>query len=99
MSTPSVSPRTPEPAPRDVAPTELGRSVLAFERDWNGTGGAKEAAIRSQLGLTATRYYQVLHAVIDDPAALAEDPLLVRRLQRLRAKRAASRAARTFRTG
>jgi hypothetical protein len=80
-------------------PTELERRVLAFERDWTGTAGAKEAAVRSQLGLTPTRYYQTLHAVIDNPIALAEDPLLVRRLQRLRASRSRARAERTFRTG
>jgi hypothetical protein len=91
--------RAPEAEGADGAPTELERRVLAFERDWDGTTGAKEAAIRSQLGLTTTRYYQLLHAVIDNPIALVEDPLLVRRLQRLRATRAETRAARTFRRG
>jgi hypothetical protein len=97
MSTATPSPRPGTGAPAGPEPSELERRVLAFERDWEGTGGAKEAAIRSQLGLTTTRYYQLLHAVIENPIALAEDPLLVRRLQRLRATRSRARAARTFR--
>jgi hypothetical protein len=44
--------------------------------------------------LSATRYYQVLNQVIDNPAALAAEPLLVRRLRRLRANRQKTRAAR-----
>ena len=44
--------------------------------------------------LSPTRYYQVLNEVIDNPAALAEDPLLVRRLRRLRTSRQKARSAR-----
>ena len=47
-------------------------------------GGAKETAIRDRFGVTPTRYYQVLNALVDRPDALALDPLLVRRLRRLR---------------
>lgn len=71
--------------------------MLDFERDWVGTSGAKDAAVRSQLGLSATRYYQLLHRAIEHPSALAEDPMLVRRLQRLRAARSRARASRVFR--
>ncbi|GAB3410288.1 hypothetical protein GCM10027515_30440 [Schumannella luteola] len=77
--------------------TDAERRVLDFERDWIGRGGAKEAAIRSELGLTSARYHQLLHSAIDRPDALAADPLLVRRLQRLRTARTRARAARTFR--
>lgn len=72
------------------------RDVLAFERHWWRYAGAKEAAIREQFGLSATRYYQVLNAVIDRPEALAADPLLVRRLRRMRATRQRQRSARTL---
>jgi hypothetical protein len=82
---------------REMAPlTELDLRVLDFERDWAARVGAKEAAIRSEFGLPAARYYQMLNALVDSPAALRHDPLLVRRLQRLRETRRQSRAARTF---
>lgn len=77
--------------------SELELRLLAFERDSADRMGAKEAAIRSEFGLPAARYYQMLYALIDSPDALRHDPLLVRRLQRLRDARTRSRAARTFR--
>ncbi|TPW72864.1 DUF3263 domain-containing protein [Schumannella sp. 10F1B-5-1] len=91
------SPSTPQPAADPDALTDAERRVLDFERDWIGRSGAKESAIRTELGLTSARYHQLLHAAIDRPDALAEDPLLVRRLQRLRESRTRARAARTFR--
>lgn len=69
-------------------------ALLDFAADRWAYAGAKETAIADQLGLTASRYYQVLNAAIEHPAALARDPLLVRRLQRLRAARARQRSAR-----
>jgi hypothetical protein len=63
------------------------REMLAFERQWWRYPGAKEAAIRERFGMSATRYYQVLNALVDRPEALAIDPLLVRRLRRMRAAR------------
>jgi hypothetical protein len=66
--------------------------VLAFERQWWRYAGAKEAAIREQFGLSATRYYQVLNTLIDRPEALAADPLLVRRLRRMREVRQRQRS-------
>ncbi|MEU2350765.1 DUF3263 domain-containing protein [Modestobacter sp. NPDC049651] len=72
------------------------RDVLAFERQWWRYGGAKEEAIRERFGLSATRYYQVLNAVIDRPEALATDPLLVRRLRRVRSARQRQRSGRVL---
>ena len=66
-------------------------SILDFERDWTRHGGAKEEAVRSEFGLSAARYYQVLNALMDSPAALAYDPMLVKRLQRMRDNRASAR--------
>ena len=63
--------------------------ILAFERQWWKFAGAKEQAIRDKFQMSATRYYQVLNALIDKPEALAHDPLLVKRLRRLRATPAA----------
>lgn len=74
------------------------REVLAFERQWWRFAGAKEAAIRERFGLSATRYYQVLNSVIDRPEALAADPLLVRRLRRMRSARQRQRSGRTLGT-
>jgi Protein of unknown function (DUF3263) len=67
--------------------------ILAFERQWWKFAGAKEQAIRDKFQMSATRYYQVLNALIDKPAALAQDPLLVKRLRRLRATRQRNRSA------
>lgn len=65
--------------------TERDREILAFERHWWRHAGAKEQAIRDTFGLSATRYYQLLNRLLDQPAALAHDPVLVGRLRRIRA--------------
>ena len=70
------------------------REILAFERQWWKYAGAKEQAIRELFDMSATRYYQVLNALVDKPEALAADPMLVKRLRRLRASRQKARAAR-----
>lgn len=64
--------------------TDVQREMLAFERLWWRWQGAKENAIRERFGMSATRYYQLLCALLDGPAAEAEDPLTVRRLRRRR---------------
>ena len=74
--------------------SERDREILAFERHWWKYAGAKEQAVREKFQMSATRYYQVLNALIDRPAAMAFDPLLVRRLRRLRAARQRARSAR-----
>ncbi|NLE71711.1 MAG: DUF3263 domain-containing protein [Actinomycetales bacterium] len=74
--------------------SERDQQVLAFERQWWKYAGAKEQAIRELFGMSATRYYQVLNALIDSPAALAHDPMLVKRLRRMRASRQRARTAR-----
>jgi len=70
------------------------REILAFERQWWKYAGAKEQAIRELFDMSATRYYQVLNALIDTPEALAADPMLVKRLRRMRADRQRRRSAR-----
>lgn len=74
--------------------TDLEVAVLDFERAWWKFEGAKESALRERFGHGSTRHYQLLNAVIDRPEALAHDPLLVRRLRRLRAERARQRSSR-----
>src|SRR5690348_16888558 len=70
------------------------REILAFEGQWWKYAGAKEQAVRELFDMSATRYYQLLNALVDRQEALAADPLLVRRLRRLRASRQRTRAAR-----
>jgi hypothetical protein len=70
------------------------REILAFERQWWKYAGAKEQAVRELFDMSATRYYQVLNALIDRPDALAFDPMLVKRLRRMRASRQRARSAR-----
>src|SRR3954462_3295137 len=86
---PGASPVTGELSERD-------RAILAFERQWWKFAGAKEQAIRELFDMSATRYYQVLNALIDRPEALATDPMLVKRLRRLRSARQPARSARRF---
>jgi Protein of unknown function (DUF3263) len=73
--------------------------MLAFERQWWKYAGAKEQAIRELFDMSATRYYQALNSMIDRPAALAADPMLVKRLRRLRSGRQRARAARRLGVG
>jgi hypothetical protein len=74
--------------------SERDCEILDFERQWWKYAGAKEQAVRERFEMSTTRYYQVLNALIDRPEALAQDPLLVRRLRRLRAARQRQRSAR-----
>jgi hypothetical protein len=70
------------------------RQVLDFEREWWKHPGAKERQIRERLGLSLARYHHLLNRAIDRPEALAYDPMLVRRLRRLRESRRRKRFAR-----
>src|SRR6202030_813544 len=74
--------------------TRREHDILAFERQWWKFAGSKEDAIRELFSMSATRYYQVLNALVDRPEAMAADPMLVKRLRRLRASRQKARAAR-----
>lgn len=77
----------PSPSGEGAAHTGLDardRAVLAMERRGWPSPGAKERAIREQLDLSPTRYYQLLNALLDDPAAIRHDPVTVNRLRRVR---------------
>ena len=76
---------------RAVALGERERSILDFERSWWQSPGPKESAIRATFGLSTTRYYQILNDLLDDDLALQYDPLVVRRLRRLRDRRRRAR--------
>lgn len=80
----------PEPEPEsaeetsDVALSPREQGVLALERRGWASAGAKERAVREELGLAPVRYYQLLNALLDDRRALAHDPVTVNRLRRVR---------------
>ncbi|MDE0974804.1 MAG: DUF3263 domain-containing protein [Candidatus Nanopelagicales bacterium] len=73
--------------------SERNQAVLGFERQWWKYSGAKEAAIRELFDMSATRYYQLINSLIDTPEALEFDPMMVKRLRRMRSSRQASRSA------
>ena len=73
--------------------SELEIKMLEFERTWWRHAGAKESLIKELFNLTPPAYYQLLNNLIDRPAALMAEPLLVKRLLRLREQRTASRSS------
>ncbi|WP_405685716.1 DUF3263 domain-containing protein [Streptomyces sp. NBC_00057] len=80
----TAPPNGPDGTDGPVGLSARDRAVLAVERQsWAGPG-AKERAIRERLGISPTRYYQLLNALLDDRRALEEDPVTVNRLRRVR---------------
>ena len=78
---------------------ERAREILDFERGWWQRTGSKERAIRQAFGLSAARYYRILNRLIDSPEALRYDPMLVKRLRRLRTERRRQRFERDLGLG
>ena len=68
--------------------------MLAFERQWWKYAGAKERAIHELFDMSATRYYQLLNALLDKQEAMRVDPMLIKRLRRQRTTRVRARNAR-----
>ncbi len=68
-------------------------AILDFEKCWWQARASKEIEIRERFDMSASRYYQILNALIDRPEALVYDPLLVKRLRRLREQRQRNRSA------
>ena len=73
--------------------SELEIKMLEFERTWWRHAGAKESSIKELFNLNPPAYYQFLNNLIDRPAALMAEPLLVKRLLRLREQRTSSRSS------
>lgn len=73
--------------------SDKDRRVLDFEGSWWLYPEPKDRAIPEYLGMSATRYYQVLRRLMDDRAALAHAPLTVRRLRRIRRQQKAQAAS------
>lgn len=74
--------------------SERDRAILTLEAAWPRHGGMKEETIRAQLGMSPARYYQLLGRLIDTEEALEFDPMLIRRLRRLRDVRGRQRTTR-----
>lgn len=74
--------------------TDQEIQILDFERSWWKHAGVKEQAIKERFDMSATRYYQILNELLEKPEALAHDPILVKRLKRLRTYRQRQRVAR-----
>lgn len=89
----SFDPAAPRTGP-DAELSERELAFLEFERLWWRYAGAKEQAVRERFDMSATRYYQLLNALLDKPEALRADPMLVKRLRRMRTSRQRARAAR-----
>lgn len=64
--------------------TDMQRAILDFERRWSRTLGAKDQAIRDELGLDPDQYYRHINELVDDPAAMRYAPTVVNRYWRLR---------------
>lgn len=74
--------------------TDREHGILAFERQWWKRQGTKERAIHELFDMSVSRYYQILNALLDKPAALRADPMLIKRLRKVRAARQRARTAR-----
>lgn len=84
----------PAAQPAAAGLSERDRDILDFENQWWKYGGAKDQAIRDRFSLSATTYYQVLNGLLDREEALAHQPMMVKRLRRLRTTRHRARSAR-----
>ena len=71
--------------------TERDRAIIEFERSWWSHEGSKESIIRERFELSTTRYYELLGDLIDSEEAYEVDPLVIRRLRRMRDRRRRAR--------
>ena len=74
-----------------VALTDRDRAIIEFERTWWSEESSKEVLIRENFDLSTTRYYEILGELIDSREAYEFDPLVIRRLRRLRDRRRRAR--------
>ena len=72
---------------RALQGSNLDLRLLDFEREWWRHAGSKESVVKENFGISLSEYYERLNHLIDSDEALAAQPLLVKRLRRLRAQR------------
>jgi hypothetical protein len=90
---------TAKPEPEISRPADLDERaclLLDFERESWKLRTPKARAIRERFGFSPARYHQLLNRTLDRPEALVYDPMLVRRLRRIRDARRRRRAAGRF---
>ncbi|HKJ12177.1 MAG TPA: DUF3263 domain-containing protein [Ornithinimicrobium sp.] len=83
-----------DPADKAASLDAEDAAILDFEAHWWRHQGAKESSIREEFSMSSTRYYQRLNRLLDSEAALAHNPMLVKRLRRMRSSRQRARSAR-----
>ena len=79
--------------PATTGLSELEVKMLEFERSWWRHAGVKESSIKELFNLTPPAYYQLLNNLIDREDALMAEPILVKRLRRLRESRTEARSS------
>ena len=67
--------------------SERHQAMLEFERNYWTLDDPKTSAIRARFQCSVDEYYSELNELLEQPAAMAHDPLVVRRLQRQRLRR------------
>lgn len=55
--------------------------LLAFEARWPRHSGTKDSLIRSELGVTPARFYQLLNRAARTVEGIAADPITARRVR------------------
>jgi hypothetical protein len=71
--------------------SERDWAILEFEGSWWTVPGSKEAAIKARIGISPTRYREILAGLMDSTEAEDAAPLLIRRLRRERDRRRRAR--------
>ena len=79
--------------PATTCLSEFEVKMLEFERSWWRHAGVKESSIKELFNLTPPAYYQLLNNLIDREEALMAEPILVKRLRRLRESRTVTRSS------
>jgi len=79
--------------PATAGLSEFEVKMLEFERSWWRHAGVKESSIKELFNLTPPAYYQLLNNLIDREAAVLAEPILVKRLRRLRESRTEARSS------
>lgn len=74
--------------------TEREKDILDFEQSWWSLSIPREQAVRDRFQLTETEYVELLELLIATEAALEAEPLLVRRLRRMKDRRRQEHVAR-----
>jgi DNA-binding Lrp family transcriptional regulator len=73
---------------------DLDRRALDLAAGWWRLAGTRNEAVRELLGESPAEYHRRLARLLDDPAATAYAPVLVRRLRRQRDRRLGARSGR-----